>query len=432
MTLPLATRLKWQTFTLLEAISDLRGNVAAGRFQLVPDREAKPALWVFVSTIGEVNATAPFLTRLAERYADLQLVLITDHPHYIDAYLERYPQAVVCVTRGHRHDAHRLAERHPPRMLVVAEIPCLPHDAPCRFSFAFVLEAKRCGAPACIVNGWLYHYQPNSRMDTIERWLFTSAYLASFDLICVQLDETRDELIAAGAPAERCHVTGNIKFDAMDRRDWQPEQARSPQLLRSLLDAQRPIVVAGCVTDYAEQELVLDAFVALREAHPDAFIVIAPRHPEYTERMVKLEQFLAARGIAARFRSQWPDQPVPPELQCLVLDTMGELRDFYAASTVAHVGVDHNLLEPLAFEKPITCSPGWEATYPSFPVYCQVKQTGVLGEAPSSGDLALAWRSSVETGVSPSSAAPVRSAIDRSRGAVQRDLALIEQLAASG
>jgi 3-deoxy-D-manno-octulosonic-acid transferase len=63
----------------------------------------------------------------------------------------------------------------------------------------------------------------------------------------------------------------------------------------------------------------------------------------------------------------------------LILDTIGELRDFYAASTVCYVGVNHNILEPLAFGKPVTVSPGWEATFPSYPVYELLRGTeGVL------------------------------------------------------
>lgn len=60
--------------------------------------------------------------------------------------------------------------------------------------------------------------------------------------------------------------------------NWQPEQADSPHLLRSLRHAKRPIELAGCATKYAEQKLVLDAFVLPR----GAVIVIAPSDSEHT------------------------------------------------------------------------------------------------------------------------------------------------------
>src|SRR6185312_3116978 len=152
-----STCVKWQAFRFLERLSDLRGNVAADRTP-APTLPAHPeeALWVFASTIGELNATDTFLRQLVDRLPWLRLVLITDHPHYRESYLARYPEAIVHVTLGHSDDARMLAAHYPPRMLVVAEIPCLPSDAPCRFSFAFVFEAKRRRAPAILINGWLY------------------------------------------------------------------------------------------------------------------------------------------------------------------------------------------------------------------------------------------------------------------------------------
>ena len=114
---------------------------------------------------------------------------------------------------------------------MVAEIPCWPSDAPCRFSFAFLLAAKQSGAAAVLVNGWLYHYATASRMDAIERRLFQGDYLRAFDAIGAQTEETRRHLIAAGAHAGRVAVTGNIKFDAVNQPDWSPARARSPAML---------------------------------------------------------------------------------------------------------------------------------------------------------------------------------------------------------
>lgn len=423
----LTTRIKWQLFRLLERLSDLRGNSAAGQFDVGHPPQPTPAFWVFVSTIGELNAIDPLLRKLHARLGHLKLVLITDRPHYRDSYLSRYPQTEVCITLGHSNDAARLAERYPPRMLVVAEIPCWPSDAPCRFSFAFVLEAKRRTAAAIIVNGWLYHYAPPSRMDAIERRLFQADYLQAFDAIGAQTEEVRDHLVKAGAPADRVLVTGNIKFDAMGRGDWTPAHARSPVMLAALLESGRQIIVAGCVTDKEEQELVLDAFVTLRQHHADTLLVLAPRHPENPEVMRSIHAGMEQRKLHALCRTASADFSIGNTIDCLVLDTMGELRDFYAAATIAHVGVDHNVLEPLAFHKPVTVRPGWEATYPSYPVYRMLMAQGTLLEAGQAEQLAAIWLDLL--------ADPARyrerigridQALESARGAVKRHLTMIE------
>lgn len=383
--------IKWVVFRGLEKLSDLRGNSVAVPAAQLPPPSGRRSLWVFISTIGELNAIGPFLRALHTRLDHLDLVLITDHEHYREPYLAQYPDATVFVTRGHGDDAQYLARHLPPAMLVVAEIPALPSDAPCRFSYAFMRAVKKHGAPAILVNGWLYHYQPGCRMDNIEYRLFRRDFVRLFDVACVQNEEVRHSLIQAGADPNRVAVTGNIKFDAMQRADWTPAQARSPVLLSALLASGRPTVVAGCVTDYAEQQRVLDAFLTLRTRHPEALLVLAPRHPEVDEHMVALKGFIAERGIEGLFRSRVADIALPNSTACLVLDTIGELKDFYAAATVAYVGVDHNILEPLSFEKPVTISPGWVETYPSYPVYQAMVQTGAVLQIGPDTELGTTW-----------------------------------------
>ena len=386
-----ATHVKWGVFRLLERLSDLRGNSASGHLELNRPEQPLASLWVFVSTIGELNAIDPLLREVVARTPQLKLVLITDHPHYRESYLARYPAAEVCVTRGHGTDAAELARHYPPQLLVVAEIPCWPSDAPCRFSFAFLLEAKRAGAAAVLVNAWLYHYAPASRMDGIERQLFQKDYLRAFDAIGAQTDEMRQKLLATGADADRVTVTGNIKFDAMLQTNWSPAKARSPIMLGTLIQSVRPVIVAGCMTDFAELQMVLDAFVAVREHHPKALLVLAPRHPEAADQMVALQVLLKQSHLPAVFRSELADAPIEATIACLVLDTMGELRDFYAAAAVAHVGVDHNVLEPLGFGKPVTVKPGWNTTYPSYPVYRVLMDSKALLEADNAAPLAGHW-----------------------------------------
>lgn len=388
--------LRWRLFRLLEWLSDQRGNTTAGALQL-PDSQGD-AIWVFASTIGELNATAPLLQRLLQSQP-LPLVLITDHEHYRAPYLARFPQASVCVSLGHSRDASALALRHPPRLLLVAEIPALPSDAPCRFSYAFVREAHRHGARVVLANGWLYHYAPPSRMDRIERALLGRDFLTDFDLLLVQDDSTRDHLLRQGARAGQLQVVGNLKFDAMQRGGWTPAQAsRSPALLAALAQAGRPVLVAGCVTDTAEQRRVLDAFMQLRARHADALLILAPRHPENAASMQALADLLAGYPLPPLYRTRLDDGPLPGEAALLVLDSVGELCDFYAVASAAHVGVDHNVLEPLAFGKPVSVSGGWNDTYPSYPVYRLLQQRQVLLEADDAPALAAHWQRVLDGG----------------------------------
>ena len=112
---------------------------------------------------------------------------------------------------------------------------------------------------------------------------------------------------------------------------------------------------------------MLNAFDVVLRQLPSALLILAPRHPEVKDRMTKLRTMLAERRLQYAFRSEMGDVPIPGALNCLVLDTMGELKDFYAAGTIAYVGLNHNVLEPIAYGKPVVVTPGWEPVYPKLP-----------------------------------------------------------------
>lgn len=426
--LNLRTKLKWRLFSLLEKLNYLRAKRLGSQLQLPPGQPVA-ALWVFVSTIGELNAVDPFLKRLLACHEHLQLVLLSDRPHYRDSYLGRHPKASVVIINGQSAEAEELAERYPPDLLVVAEIPCWPGDAPCRFPFAFLYRAKSCGARIAVVNGWLYHYPPSCRMDAIERRLFQRDYLAICDVIAVQTEDVRRSLVQAGARADRIGVAGNIKFDALPLGDWSPEKARSRTMLSSLIASSRICIVCGCVTDLAEQSMVLEAFGELRARYPEALLILAPRHPEHVEQMENLRDLLATMQIPSMFRASHPDMPVPDQIAVLVLDTIGELRDFYAVATISHVGKDHNVLEPLGFSKPVTIRAGWDETYPSYPVYRRMLDAKCLMEIDDGKQLAQAWLEMLDNLAHYQAMRQrISDAIAQARGAVARHMELLEPL----
>jgi 3-deoxy-D-manno-octulosonic-acid transferase len=96
----------------------------------------------------------------------------------------------------------------------------------------------------------------------------------------------------------------------------------------------------------------------VRAAHPGALLVIAPRHPQ---RFAEVAGTLARAGMRYARRSEAP--AAAPDCEVLLLDTLGELLDFYAAADLAFVGGSlapvggHNLLEPAALGLPILTGP---------------------------------------------------------------------------
>lgn len=395
----LGEKLRWALFRILEHFSKndplVVDRVTADT--LAPDK--KKVIWIFASTIGELNAIRPLLKSLLASEPDSAFVFISDHEHYKEAYLAQYPDTVFFPSKGASADAQQLARMLPPSRLIIAEIPCLLSDAPCRFSYAFLRAAKKQGAMIAVVNGWLYGQEPSCRLDRWEQRLLLRNYLHLIDAAGVQTQAVADQMVAAGLDPAKAVVTGNMKFDDIGSAEWSYKEARSPTALRALMASDRPVLVAGCIKKPPEQQLVVKAFLKVLAEVPEAIMVIAPRHPEIEKNLELLSSELAAANITYVFRSKTGDTPPDDRTQCLVLDTMGELKDFYAIATVAHVGADHNVLEPLGFDKPVTTVSAWSRQFPNFPIFESLKTLGAVITADSHellGDRWINWLRSPE------------------------------------
>ena len=92
---------------------------------------------------------------------------------------------------------------------------------------------------------------------------------------------------------------------------------------------------------------------------PQALLVIAPRHPERFDEVVRL---VADEGQRVERRTAL-SVDAAPRADVVVLDTIGELARLYQIATVVFVGgslVDaggHNILEPAIFGRPIVFGP---------------------------------------------------------------------------
>ena len=341
--------------------------------------------WCFCTTIGELNACKSLIKEIPEKY---QLVLFTDRDIYEESYLKAFPQAIVITLDGGLAECQSIASKFPPSKVLVCEIPIRLHDAPCRLSFELLYLAKKLNAPIHLVNGWLYHYSPSCKQDAFERYLFDVDYLNLFDLITVQTNEVKEEIESIIGKSKKLHVTGNMKFDALSDKSFIFKDHISERLLELYKDCEDPIFIAGCVSQFWEYDLVLNAYKQAIETLPNLKLIIAPRHPENTEHMAYLTTKLAEVTKQGQLKSEIKNQPEVLD-SVLVLNTVGELKAYYSIADLCYVGKNHNVLEPLAFNKPIAVKDDWEKTYPSYPVYratlsakliCEVKDSTQLYE----------------------------------------------------
>ena len=123
----------------------------------------------------------------------------------------------------------------------------------------------------------------------------------------------------------------------------------------------RPILFGGS-THAGEEEILGEIFQRLRADFPAFTLIIAPRH---VERAGEIRARLARFGLNMSLRSEAETaRPSPPD--CILLDTTGELQNWYAVATIVFVGKSltarggQNPVEPILAGKPVFFGPHME------------------------------------------------------------------------
>lgn len=100
------------------------------------------------------------------------------------------------------------------------------------------------------------------------------------------------------------------------------------------LAGSRPFWVAGS-THEGEEACLLTAHLALRQAHPDALLILAPRH---LERIKQLRHMVRHLGLTECTLSCLDQASLPAEVAVLLLDQLGVLASCYVGALAAFVG----------------------------------------------------------------------------------------------
>jgi 3-deoxy-D-manno-octulosonic-acid transferase len=193
------------------------------------------------------------------------------------------------------------------------------------------------------------------------RWL-TGPIFALIDRFYAQDASDVARWSGLGARPESVAVMGNIKFDTPKGGD--PELAPLRAVLgKAAIAPNRPVLLGGS-TFPGEEAALGRVFLRLRRRIPELFLIVVPRHVERSgEALTDLNRL----GLKTVRRSNVAAQTAsgnPPD--CLLVDTTGELRDWYHLATVVFIGKSlmaeggQNPVEAVMAGKPVIYGPHME------------------------------------------------------------------------
>lgn len=323
------------------------------RLGLVPVLTEKKRLWVHAVSVGEAIAAAPLVRAWRVAHPDWAVLVTTTTPtgsaqvrrQFGDSVEHCYlpfdlPWMVAMFLRRSR-----------PTLAVVMETEIWPN---------LYAGAQHRGVPLLLANARLS--DKSFKAYACLRWL-VGPTLRRVALVAARGAQDAERFVALGAVPGQVEALGNLKFDL----ERSPAVVAAGQAWRDWLGRGRPVWIAAS-THPGEDEQVLIAHRVLLQAQPQALLVLAPRHPE---RAGAVAELIERNGLQALRRSSLSAAPglpsddlASPADRCvLVVDTLGELMNFYAACDIAYVGGSlvpnggHNPLEPLVLGLPVLSGP---------------------------------------------------------------------------
>jgi 3-deoxy-D-manno-octulosonic-acid transferase len=310
-------------------------------------------LWVHAVSVGEMTVCAVLVEALQKRFPNLKIVVSTTTTTGMGELQKRLPPQVSKIyypIDRRKFVARALAVFHPTAIILV-ETEIWPN---------FLWRAQELGTPVFLVNARISDrsYPGYRRWRSLFRGLF-----ASFASVGAQSESNAARLLEVGCRPETVEVLGNLKFDTA-KVDVRKPLDVGAMLAQAGVAPDALVIVAGS-THEGEEEILADQYLRLRQKFPGLFLVLVPRH---FERARDIARVLSKKNLKLLYRSQLKPglRLASGTVDVLLVNTTGELMNFYQHATVVFVGKSltaqggQNPIEPAALGKATVFGPNMQ------------------------------------------------------------------------
>jgi 3-deoxy-D-manno-octulosonic-acid transferase len=312
-----------------------------------------PVLWLHAVSVGEVGVCLQLLRALEQNLPAFQFVVSTTTSTGMGELRRRLPSHIqpIYYPADFSGVVRRALNTLRPKAIILVEAELWPN---------LLWQAQDRDIPLFLVNARLSErsFKGYGRFSVLFRPIFSR-----FRAVGCQQPGDAQRLIALGFSAAAVRTVGNMKFDAAQPEDLPGLDV--PGLLRQIgVNTNAKLLVAGS-THPGEEAILAEMLPRLRRRFPNLFLILVPRH---FERAKEAGQELATRGLAFVYRTEITGEKsfAPGQLDCLLVNSTGELKFFYEQAALVFVGKSltveggQNPIEPAALGKAMVFGPNMQ------------------------------------------------------------------------
>jgi len=341
----------------------LKDRLGLNLKSLSPPDSQRPVLWFHAVSVGESLSLQGLIRALRKKHPEYELNLscLTSSGMEVASSKLKQVDRLFFIPFDFGFIHKKYFDYLHPDLLVLVESEYWPN---------LLRAARRRGCPILVINARMTEkvFRRYRRLKFL-----TSRLLNQVDKFLVPSEKEKQRLRLLGVGEDKIMISGNMKCDLElpSVTEEERQQLRRKFGFERLIFS-RPVQVfmAGSIHQ-GEEEKILRAFSLVRKEKRPYLLVIAPRHLDWVEEIVRLAH---QYGFKCQRRTRLVENDLDertkaqkvaslPDWDVLVLDTIGELATWYALADVVLIGGSlipwggHNLLEPAFYGRPIYFGP---------------------------------------------------------------------------
>jgi len=323
------------------------------RLGVLPDNVVLPdgnrlKIWIHAVSIGEVKVAKAIVNAIKGIIDDFSIILSTTTKGGRQTALREMPDNTVVIYNPIdlfwcvRSSLNKVS----PDLFINLETEVWPN---------FLWACKRLHIPAFLINGRI----SERSIENYRRLGFLMKdVLSVYRLLSMISELDARRIISMGADPKKVIIGGNAKYDLLGREARPELSKRMAGIYR--IDGNRPIFIAGSTRE-GEEEIIIEAYLDLRERYSELLLAIVPRH---IERCRNIEFILRSYRLNYCLRSGMEnDIKRDSSVDVILVDTHGELFGLYSIGTIIFCGASliplggQNVLEAAVWGKPVMYGP---------------------------------------------------------------------------
>ena len=287
-------------------------------------------IWLHAVSFGEIELSRPLIDAWLAQGKKLCITTTTPtgSKHLLNHYQGKVSHVYLPFELPLVID--KFLKKFKPRSLVIVETELWPN---------LITRVHKRGIPVVLINARL-----SEKSLSGYRYIqfIIGSLLSKITGVIAQSRVDGDCFVQLGLARSKLKIMPNLKYNALQKRDFSKDLPEKAEIFHN-----RPVLLAAS-THSGEDEILIDTYHQLIKQQPNLVLVLAPRHPE---RSSDIEGLLIKRRVNYVTRSSHQQLMLTDHV--FILDTLGELNDFYKLATVSFIGGSlvphggHNILESI-------------------------------------------------------------------------------------